>query len=212
MLTFALTSAFSSPRHLEWKLEDAESKKTLFYSSESSEHALNSSPHHRQGAWEGDALSRLIFYSSELHLQQSNRRQLADDPELLVSPMVELGPSATVAYDIPWNVRLRQSTPRDIELPEPCINGICGTWSRVRSVDLGKCSIELSYGRPAIPSELLGLLAGDYHFLDNPLLNAIHRNQCISDSKDDRRNFRTNSRWQERFLRGHKRTAMGGNR
>lgn len=88
--------------------------------------------------------------------------------------MVSWGHPSTIAYDVPWNNLIRQVTPRSVKLPSPCIDESCGTWDRVRSVDLGKCSIELPYGRPMIPSQLLSLMIGDGRFsLAETLLDGV---------------------------------------
>lgn len=173
MLTFALTSAFSSPRHLEWKLEDANPSKRVFLGNMSSESTLDSSAHHLRGAWQGDALSRLVFYSSEI-ATHGQTVQRSNGSELEIAPMVSWGHPSTIAYDVPWNNLIRQVTPRSVKLPSPCIDESCGTWDRVRSVDLGKCSIELPYGRPMIPSPLLSLMIGDGRFsLAETLLDGV---------------------------------------
>lgn len=127
-------------------------------------------------------MSRLVFYA-RTPSYTANRMPI--EPETTIELAASENPeSSSLAYDIPWPAFQARLHPKpeilqkesfDKELPKPCRRSECTEWNRVRSIDIGRCSIELPYGhiKPFGPSPVLSRIGHDQTRLGDMLLKGV---------------------------------------
>lgn len=167
-------------RKVIYHTSQGEKAEVTFSDVKSSRRDLNDfSNTNREIEWIGDATSRIVFYARAPSFNASRTMSAAAEDQDADFYM----PAHFLAYDHPWPL-FKIKKPLEIlgniervkqELPTPCIGTECTSWTQVRSIDLGRCSIELPYGkmRSPVPSPVLEAVGQRRLKLGDMLLNGI---------------------------------------
>ena len=174
----------TNPRCVEWG--DGVSAVAYRFEEDRSDVALLRpvEPGAEQVVWHGDSMSRLVFYN--WNESGGEATMSAGDSASFASAATWSGPMITA--DRPWLILLGNPERQQFGPPLPCVSqamdggavgsGLaCRPWQRVRSVDLGVCSLELPYERrgPPLtyPSAFMNSIGLDRVALGDELLEGL---------------------------------------